>query len=72
MINNNGSLAVAIPMGQIQGTKYDGDGALAGPPPPPPTYEQSKSHPVVIIREQESPEVLRALEAFCLSEIDAA
>ena len=72
LINNNGSLAVAIPMGQIQRTEHDGDSALAGPPPPPPTYEQSKSHRVVIIREQESPEVLRALEAFCLSEINAA
>lgn len=72
LINNNGSLTVAIPMEQIQRTKHDGDGALAGPPPPPPTYEQSKSHPVVIIREQESPEVLKALEAFCLSETDAA
>ena len=66
-VTKNGSdVVVEMEMEQIkQRVQDDGGHALAGPPPPPPpTYEQSMNHPMVIIEEQESPEVLEALKAF--------
>lgn len=61
-INIESDVAVEIEMERIKSD--DGGDARAGPPPPPPTYEQSMNHPMVIIKEEESPEVLEALQAF--------
>ena len=70
--NNGRDVAVEMEMGQMKKIdksriQSDEGNALAGPPPPPlppPTYQQSVNHPMVIITEQESPEVLEALQAF--------
>ena len=74
VLPRNGSQTVKIAMEPIQPrTQGDGGDTLAGPPlPPPPTYEQSMSHPMVIIKEQESPEVLEALYVFISGFSDAA
>ena len=67
---NGAGVAVAI---ELNPARLFGDGEhTLGGPPPPPSYEQSVNHPVAIIKEQESPEVLEALQTIINSFLLAA